>query len=335
MRKRRNNAIKYSDDLFAVDDLDNSDGLDDSGELTLDGALELFLRDCKTRNLSEHTVKYYQNEIRGMAKMLTEQEQPIIPRKITPKIIEENLIYYMIEELQLKATTVNTRLRAVRAFFKFLYTKRHIPLNPARDIKLLKAKRNDIHTFSREQIGRLLKQPDLRTFTGLRDYTIMLLMLETGIRVKELSCLEIRDILWEDGKIVIREPKGHRVRMVPIQQDMKKQLRSYLKARGYDLSTDALFVNIDNEALSKRRIQEFVSMYGRRANLKGVRCSPHTFRHTFAKMCVQGGANVFELQAILGHSSLEMVRVYVNLFSDEIRERHKEFSPLRQLKNKK
>ncbi|MCQ6282887.1 site-specific integrase, partial [Bacillus sp. EB600] len=83
--------------------------------------------------------------------------------------------------------------------------------------------------------------------------------------------------------------------------------------------------------LSKKQVQNRISHYGLKARLEGVRCSPHTFRHTFAKMCVQSGANVFELQQILGHSSLEMVRNYVNLFSSEIKESHNKFSPLKGL----
>ena len=326
VRKRRNNQIQYDDEMFTVDDPNAS------SDLTFDEAVELFIKDGKLRNLSEYTLKYYRNELMTAKKLLTQQEVEAMPHRITPQIIEENLIYYMIEDMQLKPNTVNTRLRAIRAFFNFLYKKRHIPLNPMRDSQLLRTKKNNIATFSREQIGRLLSQPDLRTFTGVRDYTIILLFLETGIRAKELESLEINDIQWDENKIIIRNPKGHRVRMVPIQADMIKQLKKYMALRGTSLGTDALFLTIDDTPLTKRQVQHRISDYGKKAGITNVRCSPHTFRHTFSKMCVQGGANIFELQQILGHSSMEMVRNYVNLFSDEVRERHREFSPLRQLK---
>lgn len=68
------------------------------------------------------------------------------------------------------------------------------------------------------------------------------------------------------------------------------------------------------------------------AKIKNVRCSPHTFRHTFAKLSVQQGANIFELQTILGHTSMEVVKIYVNLFGNDVRESHKNFSPLKTLK---
>src|SRR5690606_24923411 len=111
---------------------------------------------------------------------------------------------------------------------------------------------------------------------------------------------------------------------------MKRQLRKYLAVRG-ELDTPNLFVTIDNTPLTKRQLQERIAKYGRMAGIKNVRCSPHTFRHTFAKMAVQNGADVFALQAVLGHASLEMVRNYVNLFSSDVFESHKKFSPLEKL----
>ncbi|MEH7653450.1 site-specific integrase [Bacillus safensis] len=69
-------------------------------------------------------------------------------------------------------------------------------------------------------------------------------------------------------------------------------------------------------------------MNDKQADIKGIRCSCHTFRHTFAKLSVKNGAGIFELQQILGHTSIEMVRVYVNLFSEDVMDKHKSFSPL-------
>ena len=292
-------------------------------------SLHMFLRDCKIRNLSEHTLKYYKNELIAFRSILEAQDLSTAPDKITLKILKENVILYMMETLERKETSINTRLRAIRAFFNFLEKERMIAENPASELSLIKQKKEVIETFNREQLRAILRQPDLETFTGLRDYTLMLFLVETGVRVRELTEISVKDIRWEDSQVLING-KGYKDRLVPIQATTKRQLRKYIAVRG-EVANDALFVTIDNTPLTIRQVQERIKIYGRKANIKGVRCSPHTFRHTFAKMSVQNGADVFALQAVLGHTSLEMVRNYVNLFSSDVFESHKRFSPVEKL----
>jgi integrase/recombinase XerD len=161
-----------------------------------------------------------------------------------------------------------------------------------------------------------------------------MVFLETGIRVNELVGLSLADIQWEDSLLRIRNAKTYRERLVPIQSEMKKQLKKYISIRGV-VESDALFVTIDETPLLRRSVQQRIDIYGVKAKIKDVRCSPHTFRHTFAKLSVQQGANIFELQTILGHTSMEIVKTYVNLFGNDVRERHKDFSPLKVLKKRR
>ncbi|MBG9882728.1 tyrosine-type recombinase/integrase [Bacillus paralicheniformis] len=299
-------------------------------ELTdFETAFNSFIRECKLKNLSKHTVKYYRDELLAFRTMLERQGISTKPGDITLKIIKENVIVYMMETLNRKETSINTRLRAIRAFFNFLEKDRQIYENPVRELSLLKQKKEVVETFSRDQLKDLLRQPDLGTFTGFRDYTIMLLLIETGVRVRELTDICVKDIRWEDSQIRI-DGKGYKERLVPIQATMKRQLRNYVQIRG-DVPNEALFVTIDNTPLTIRQVQNRLRKYGRKANIKNVRCSPHTFRHTFAKMSVQNGADVFALQAVLGHTSLDMVRNYVNLFSSDVMDAHKKFSPVEKL----
>lgn len=318
MSRRRNNVIEVD----IVEDKTIIDAED------FESSLHLFLRDCKVRNLSEYTTKYYRNELSGIMRMLERQGIDTIPNKITDKHIKENVILYLMDEGK-KETTINTKLRALRAFMSFLFKEGQIAQNPFENVSLVKAQKEVIETFTRDQLRLLLAQPDQSTFTGVRDYTLMLLLVETGARVRELTDIRMNDVKWEDNAIKLRG-KGAKDRLVPIQQTMKRQLRKYVAVRGH-IDEEFLFVNIDNKQLSRRRVQETIAKYGRMANLKGVRCSPHTFRHTFAKMSVQNGADVFALQAVLGHASLEMVRNYVNLFSSDVFDKHKKFSPVEKL----
>ena len=297
-------------------------------------AISLFVQDCELRNLRSHTIKYYLNEFNAFLSNLTEQgidTQRLKPYNFTEEHVKENVILYMKNYKGNKIVTINTRLRALRAFFNFLYNQKHIPNNPMENIKLLKDRKSIIATFTKDQLRQLFKQPDLKTFTGIRDYTIMMLMLETGIRVNELVGLSLNDVRWEDGLICIRNAKSYRERLVPIQSEMKQQLKKYIAVRGY-VDSEAIFVSVDGARLSKRGIQERITKYGHMAKIKNVRCSCHTFRHTFAKLSVQQGANIFELQTILGHTSMEVVKIYVNLFGSDVRESHKQFSPLKILR---
>ena len=290
-------------------------------------AVRIFLKDCELRNLREHTVRYYRNELNTVQKHLQEQNVSGDPSSMTEEHIKRYIIGYMRRE-GLKISSINSRLRAVRAMFNFLYSQNYIGSNPVKGLKLLKDRRQIIATFSRQQVKQLLSQPNLRTFTGIRDYTMMLLLLETGIRANEFVSLNLTDVKIEESVIHVRNAKGNQERIVPITSIMKKQLKKYSSIRGY-VETDALFITLDNNRLSKRQLQNIISKYGKAAGIKDVRCSPHTFRHTFARMAVENGAGTFELQAILGHSSLEIVKVYVNLFSDDVKAKHKTFSPLK------
>lgn len=98
-----------------------------------------------------------------------------------------------------------------------------------------------------------------------------------------------------------------------------------MEERG-DADTNALFINVDNGALNKRTVQENIQNYGKMAQIIGVRVSPHTFRHTMAKFYIMNGGDIFTLQQILGHSTLDMVRYYVELFGTDIKEQHKKYS---------
>ena len=299
-------------------------------------ALKLFLDDCDLRNLRPFTMRYYQNEIHAFLSHLEEQNintSELKPYNVTEEHIQENVIRYMRSYKGAKIVSINTRLRALRSFFNFLYKKKHIPRNPMENISLLKDRKHVIPTFSKEQLNTLFRQPDLTTFTGVRDYTLMMVLLETGIRVNELVGLSLADIQWEDSLLRIRNAKTYRERLVPIQSEMKKQFRKYISIRGH-VESDALFVSIEGTPLSRRGVQQRITTYGNKSKIKDVRCSCHTFRHTFAKLSVQQGANIFELQTILGHTSMEIVKTYVNLFGNDVRERHKDFSPIKVLKKR-
>ena len=317
---RRKNALTPEDltpglaPLYVVDSFEN--------------ATDLFLRDAKLRNLSIHTIKFYRVHLDIFRELLEKARVPSAPANITQDAIKNHVILAMMDAGQ-KETSINCVLRAARALFNFLVNEGYLGRSPMKKMNLVRQKKTVIATFTSDQVRVILDQPDQKTFVGVRDHTLMMLLFETGVRIRELVEIELPHINWQDGVIRV-DGKGNKQRLVPFQGVMRRQLAKYLQLRG-GLDTVALFVTIDNEPVSIRSIQDQIAMYGRRAGIKDVRCSPHTFRHTFAKMSVQNGADVFALQAVLGHASLDQVRTYVNLFSNEVRDKHRKFSPIEKL----
>lgn len=296
-------------------------------EWDLATAEQMFIREQKLRHLSPRTIEWHRENLHTLKVFLERQGLSTAPKLITTRVLKENYILHMLETLSLSPVTINGRIRTLRAFCAYLVDEAVLDRNPAQSLLPLKTRKTIIDTFTIEQIRALLGHADRKTFTGLRDYTIMLLLLETGMRVSELESIRLQDIHWTDSRILILG-KGDKERLVPFQRQVKHVLKRYLASRGEIPGEDHVFVTIENMPMMKRTIQERIQDYGKAAQLQGVRVSPHTFRHTFAKMYIKNGGDAFSLQAILGHTTLEMVRHYVNLFSSDVQEQHKKYSPI-------
>lgn len=291
--------------------------------------LSLFIDDLKFRKRSPHTIEFYNKELRLFAKTLEKQALETRLRVLTADLIRNEYIRYREVKDGVEHATINSCLRALRAFLNWAVNENIIEESPMDHVVITQAKSREIETFSREQIYDILSQPDPKLFVGLRDLAIMIVMLDTGVRVRELCDIKVDDIRWDDNQILIHGKNGED-RLVPLQAQTRQVLKRYVDARGYSI-VDWLFISVDDKKMNRDSVRRRIAKYGRMANIKNVRCSPHTFRHTFAKMSVQNGANLFELQKILGHKSLDMVRRYVNLFSEDTKRAHRRFSPINNL----
>lgn len=321
-RSRRDNRLTSSEIDLVTASLKGS-------ELHFDEGMRLFIDDGKRRALREFTIRYYQRECNDYRRYLISIGHTLDLNVIKRTDIDE-YVEYLRTERELKVGTVNTKLRAIRSFFNYLSGAKYIDVSPMAKYPLLKDRRANIETFTLAQLKALLNAPDKRTFTGQRDYTFMLLLIETGLRLNEVAHVLVEDVKLSEGQVFVRNTKNHLHRYVPITPKMKAQLKRYLTLRG-TCECDHLFVTIDGTPMTRSTLQKVVAQYGKQAGIKGVRCSSHTLRHTFAKLSVMNGAGVFELQKILGHSTMEMVRVYVNLYSSEVSDKHRQFSPLNNL----
>lgn len=317
MSKRRRNYVNVSN--VEVDLID-----DDFDEL-----MHAFLREQRLKKLSKYTIEYYQRELTKFMHTIEKFGYTTRLRRLNDHLIRDVFVKYMYEKRNAKHATVDATMRALKAFLNWAVGKGVIESSPLVNIDIGKPRPRQIETFTREQIREILKQPDLKMFVGLRDYTIMLTLLETGVRVRELTDIKINDVRFEDSQILIDGKNGEN-RLVPFQTQTARVLKHYIKARGRSESP-YLFITVDDAQMNRATVRSRINKYGRMANITNVRCSPHTFRHTFAKMSVKNGADIFTLQKILGHSSLDMVRVYVNMFSQDVKDAHERFSPVENL----
>jgi len=222
-------------------------------------------------------------------------------------------------------------VRTLKAFFSWLAREDYVPTNLMAKISIPRAPTRVINTFTTEQIASLAEVCQGSNGSGYRNLSIMLLMLDSGPRVSEVTGIDLADVNLAEGHIRVTSAKGGRERIVPIGSLVQKCLWKYInhfRPQPLSQTVTRLFLSDIGLPLTKNGVQQMIRRCGKRAGLTGVRCSPHTFRHTFAKNYLLNGGDIFSLQKILGHSSLASVRTYVNLFTGDVKKQHSRFSPV-------
>jgi integrase/recombinase XerD len=295
--------------------------------LSFSEAARLFLQECKLRNLTKTTYEFYKFGLRTLEQFLDETKLEFA--NLTPFDLSNRYMNYLLDRT-LAPATIRGRIASCQVFFKFLWQYSYTSTNLAVDLKLIKATNRSIFTFSEEQVAAILSQPDVNTFTGLRDQTIMLVLLDTGMRLMELSLMQVSDIDLADGTIRIPSGKGRKPRIVPFQKTCQYQLNRYLQERG-ELPFDDCWITLNNTPLRYEAIKRLIISHCKAAHIQGTRGSAHTFRHTMAKSYLLNSGDAFSLMCILGHTNIEMTQRYVDLFSQDLHNQHQKASPIEAL----
>lgn len=298
--------------------------------VTINEAVALFLESRLERNCRPATIRTCRIGLSKVARTLNDIEAPQEVRHVTDKHIRSLILEWQRQGL--KPRTIASHLKHTRILFDWLYKRNYMDDKITADIVYRVDTVETIQPFTDAQLRTLFKACDLNTFTGTLDYTIMATLLDTGVRIGELLSADITDFNLTEGSLLIRKPKGQKQRYVPLSEGLVVSLKRWLHVRGTGAMTSAMFISLEESRISKESVQRHMRKLRDDAGVTGVRCSPHTFRHTFAKKALQNKANMFELQQILGHSTLEMTRRYVLLFDDDVSLNHKKFSPLNNLK---
>jgi len=234
------------------------------------------------------------------------------------------------QERGLSRHTINCYLRSIRAFWSWLLSEEIVHTNPFDKVKIPSASRKVVPTLSNPQLEALLGAIDTSTAEGFRDYIMILTLLDSALRVMELVSLRLESLWLEEGVLKVMG-KGGKERLVPIGKGVQRVLWKYInhfRPEPAVPNCDFVFLTADGRPITRNRIQKRMALYGERAGLKGVRCSPHTLRHTACVMWVRNGGDIFSLQKITGHSSLEVLRGYVNLAQGDVASAHRRYSAI-------
>lgn len=285
-------------------------------------AFEKFFRDCYLRNLRPATIEYYKNEFQAFRRRI---DKELV--ECNHKDIED---FILMSKQSIKITTINTRLRALRSFYNFLFKNKLIDKNPMKNIKLLRDRQKNIETLDNKEIELLIKTiRQQQTFVSFRDEVMLLVFLDTGIRLSELVGIEVEDVTG--NKIIIKKTKNLFERTVYLSEVTQEQLRRYIQIRGHIEGINRLFISQDNLELHPHSIQKRFTKYRNDANIN-KRVSPHTFRHTMAKRMILAGVDAFSLMHLLGHSDITVTKRYVNMWGEDLEAKHKMHGALKGLK---
>ncbi len=290
-------------------------------------ARELFFLRCRSKNLSDHSLGWYKNVLAGFLRFLEGVGAPS-PRETTPNLIRAYLDH--LRQRGQSSITINRTYGGLRCFFRYLSQERVIPATPFTLIEKPKVEKKLIRPLDMDQVRLLLAQPNLKTFCGFRNWAMMLLMLDTGLRLGEVLGLRRDRIDWQASRLTVLG-KGDKERAVPFGAAVKKALWDYAHWRGDVAGQDVFFLDQFGGQICPRHFQIMIKRYGKKAGIEGVRISPHTLRHTFATQYILNGGDAFSLQAMLGHSTLEMVKLYVRLANRDVALQHQRYSPIDKL----
>jgi len=295
---------------------------------------------------SPKTISWYSANLRRLRSYVKSRHLPDTLANIDTKLLREYVLYLMKRtrydghpftpakiEL-LSSATIHGHVRTLRAFFNWLVREGLAQNNAAKDLKPPKVIRKIVSTLSDEEIGAILNAFSTSP-SDARNQTLFMLLLDTGLRIGELVNLKMDDVHMDEGYLKVAG-KGKKERIVPIGNNAQKALQRYLfrfRPKTINPFINNVFLSASSEPLTENSMK---LMFSRLAQRSGVhRLHAHLCRHTFATRFLINGGDVFSLQQILGHSTLEMVRHYVNLASSHVAIQHQKFSPLDRLNLRK
>ena len=292
--------------------------------MKLNAAIEEFILEQRVRGNSSATVSYYRNILAYFKEFAGNVEISDITLQLCRKY------YLYLAEDDINSVSVQSYVRGLRAFLRWLYEDEKIEENICAKFKLPKATRKVIDILTEEEIKLVFDSIRGEDLHVSRNRLILALMLDCGLRLHEVVTLTVSSVHLRDRYIIVQQGKGDKQRVVPFGNFTHRLIERYLKLSSDMLPREALIIKVSGfeiyEPITDTTIKQLFRKLKNRTGIQ--RLKPHLLRHTFATRYLENGGNIYSLQAILGHTSLEMVKRYLHLANSRIRKDFSKFSPL-------
>ena len=224
-------------------------------------------------------------------------------------------VYSYKDSRNLSANSVRLIISVLKSFFNYLSDENLISSNPTRKIKLPKKVAPVPKAIAKFEIERILNAINISPLrcqkNQIRDRLIISMLYYTGIRKSELLALNWNDIDLSKSVLTIRSGKGRKYRTIPIHPKLQSLLDLYLEQR-LPLKNYALFIGEQGKRLSRNSFANILTMYLKLSGLDLKGFSAHSFRHSFATHLVESGVDIFTVQELLGHASLDSTKIYIS-----------------------
>ncbi len=267
--------------------------------------------------LSKNTIKNYGRDINELFKYLKQNKNIIITAETIQHITKKDLemfIAYIADKGNSK-TTRSRKISSIKEFFKYLHEEeRIIENNPAITLKNPKLDKKLPVYLKLNEAKRLLDAVEGKHKE--RDYAILTLFLNCGLRLSELVNINIDDL--KDNMLRIRNGKGSKDRDIILNDIAIKAVKDYLEVRLKNKGEKALFLSNRNKRISTRNVQEMVKKYIEKAKLN-KKYSVHKLRHTCASLLHQNGVDIRDIQELLGHEDLSTTSIYTHLNKEKMK----------------
>jgi site-specific recombinase XerD len=286
--------------------------------------IDSYLLCCQTEGKSADTMRWYRQKMATFLSYLAQGGATPTLADLNPDTVRGFVSH--LQSLGRTAFTTRGYVQVLKGVGTWLVEEGYVNVNPLQRLQLPKVPKYVVKPLSGEEVAALLGAINRRSAAGARDLAVVLVLLDTGMRLGELAGLTVAD-----GEDAVRNGlfkvfgKGSRERYLPLGNAARDALRRYTHVHRPDVHADPLFLGRAGRPLTTEGLRQVIRRVSRRAGVEGVH--PHRLRHTFAVNYLMNGGDAMTLQRILGHSTLEMVRNYVSLDYRAIKERHGLASP--------
>lgn len=283
------------------------------------------------KGLAENSSLSYKNDLTRYLTFLQNEMKLSNLGGVTLQHIEQYLDE--LTELGLSSSSISRNISSIRSFHEFAIVENLAEANPAELIELPKKAQKLPEVLDADEIDQIIKQADRTDFAGIRDAAIIETLYATGMRVSELTDLEMDRLFFEIGFIRVIG-KGNKERLVPVGVAAQNAIEHYIETSRQQFldpdnkakSKNKLFLNQRGGPLSRMSIWNVVNKYAQKADIK-KNVYPHIFRHSFATHLLEGGADLRAVQEMLGHTSITTTEIYTHVDRSLLHQVHKEFHP--------